>query len=197
MSFIIDQTREEPSKEEISDWPHGLLAIGTFGINSLKEDPERCNLQGRQSASQGQPPDLTPEEVVELQKELMLLIHKQVSHESNAAEDLETHNVQLETFNFPPSLEDDRSNGENVCGDSTNTSGQLLRSTCLKGKDICPDHPKKATGKKALSFLLKKMGMSRSMFVPTPSLRDPVPDKSTMEKVSMHKMPMFSPRIKI
>ncbi|CAI9286164.1 unnamed protein product [Lactuca saligna] len=29
------------SKEEFSDWPQSLLAIGTFGISNLKADPER------------------------------------------------------------------------------------------------------------------------------------------------------------
>ncbi|XP_028078492.1 uncharacterized protein LOC114280332 [Camellia sinensis] len=33
---------QEPRKEEFNDWPHGFLAIGTFGNNSLREDPERC-----------------------------------------------------------------------------------------------------------------------------------------------------------
>lgn len=98
--FIIDQTLQEPRKEEFSDWPHGLLAIGTFGNKSLEGDPERCNLQGSQSSSQGQPLDITPEEAVELQKELMLF-HTQVTNESSAAEDLE--NLQLEMLTFTPS----------------------------------------------------------------------------------------------
>ncbi|KAI8553296.1 hypothetical protein RHMOL_Rhmol05G0004000 [Rhododendron molle] len=178
--FIIDQTLQEPCKEEFSDWPRGLLAIGTFGNKSLEGDPERCNLQGGQSSSQGQPLDITPEEAVELQKELMLF-HTQVSNESNAAEDLE--NLQLEMLTFTPSLEDESSKCNTVCGASAGQSGQLQRSTSLKGKDICVDHTKKSMRKKALSFLLKKMGISQSMFAPTPSLRDPIPDKSTMEKI--------------
>ncbi|XP_058213093.1 protein NEGATIVE GRAVITROPIC RESPONSE OF ROOTS [Rhododendron vialii] len=175
-----DQTLQEPCKEEFSDWPHGLLAIGTFGNKSLDGDPERCNLQGSQSSSQGQPLDITPEEAVELQKELVLL-HTQVSNESSAAEDLE--NLQLEMLTFTPSLEDESSKGNTVCGASAGQSGQLQRSTSLKGKDICLDHTKKSMRKKALSFLLKKIGISQSMFAPTPSLRDPIPDKSTMEKI--------------
>ncbi|KAI8553297.1 hypothetical protein RHMOL_Rhmol05G0004000 [Rhododendron molle] len=175
-----DQTLQEPCKEEFSDWPRGLLAIGTFGNKSLEGDPERCNLQGGQSSSQGQPLDITPEEAVELQKELMLF-HTQVSNESNAAEDLE--NLQLEMLTFTPSLEDESSKCNTVCGASAGQSGQLQRSTSLKGKDICVDHTKKSMRKKALSFLLKKMGISQSMFAPTPSLRDPIPDKSTMEKI--------------
>lgn len=98
--FIIDQTLQEPRKEEFSDWPQGLLAIGTFGKKSLEGDPERCNLQGSQSSSQGQPLDITLEEAVELQKELMLF-HTQVTNESRAAEDLE--NLQLEMLTFTPS----------------------------------------------------------------------------------------------
>ncbi|GKG31372.1 hypothetical protein Tco_0423860, partial [Tanacetum coccineum] len=38
----LDHTRQEPPKEEFSDWPQGLLTIGTFGNNDLpveKENP--------------------------------------------------------------------------------------------------------------------------------------------------------------
>ncbi|KAK8991509.1 hypothetical protein V6N11_062520 [Hibiscus sabdariffa] len=37
-------TLQPPCKEELCHWPHGLLAIGTFG-NKIKQEPEKQNLQ--------------------------------------------------------------------------------------------------------------------------------------------------------
>ncbi|XP_057468200.1 protein DEEPER ROOTING 1 [Actinidia eriantha] len=182
-----NHTLNEPCKEEFSDWPHGLLAIGTFGNNSLKEDPERCNFQGSQSSSQDHLQDITPEEVLELQKELTLLLHKQVSAESSSKEELETHNLlQLNNFSFTSNSDDDRSNIDTVSRYSEDKSGQLQRSASVilnKEKDARPDHTKNAFGKKSLYYLLKKKFLCRSGLAPTPSLRDPMPDKSRMEKI--------------
>ncbi|KAI3524828.1 hypothetical protein L1887_03494 [Cichorium endivia] len=60
------------SKEEFSDWPQSLLAIGTFGISNLKSEPERER----------------PEEDGELQEELMSFLD---TEESGSAEEAETH----------------------------------------------------------------------------------------------------------
>ncbi|KAL6998710.1 hypothetical protein U1Q18_046295 [Sarracenia purpurea var. burkii] len=92
------QRLQEPCKEEFNDWPHGLFAISTFGNNnSLKEDPERCNLQRSQSSSQDHQLNyMPPEEIEEVQKALTQLLHKPVSAASGSEEESETsgtHNL--------------------------------------------------------------------------------------------------------
>ncbi|KAK9274878.1 hypothetical protein L1049_022132 [Liquidambar formosana] len=137
---------QEPRKEEFSDWPQGLLAIGTFGNNDLKEDPERHNLQGNSSSSQDHLQDLTPEEVVKLQKELKLLLHKQNEYSSTA--ESATHNLPLDKFlNCPSSLEVDRTNSDAFADDFEQQR-----------------------------WSSPKMFVCRSGFAPAPSLRDPLPE---------------------
>ncbi|KAF5946632.1 hypothetical protein HYC85_016860 [Camellia sinensis] len=196
-----DHMLQEPRKEEFNDWPHGFLAIGTFGNYSLREDPERCNiLRGNQSSSQNHhylhDNDLSPEEVGQLEKELAILLRKQVSTESTRSSTEElveiTHNLRLDNFNFPTSLKDDKnSNIDTVWDDSADKkSDRLQRSICStsvilnRGKDIRADHSKNAIGRISLCFLLKKMFLCRNgLTSPTLSLRDPIPEKSRMEKI--------------
>ncbi|XAR67210.1 hypothetical protein NMG60_11013688 [Bertholletia excelsa] len=176
---------QEPFKEEFNDWPNGLLTIGTLGNIILKENPESFNLQENQSFSEDHPQDITPEEVEELQKELTLLLHKEAHAESSSAKELDNHNLQLDNFNLMSSLANDRSNGDRICDDMADGSDQLQSNTNVipsKGKDIRTDH-KKSIGKKSFSFLLKKTFLCRNGFPPTPSLRDPIPEKSRMEKI--------------
>ncbi|CAL5340565.1 unnamed protein product [Camellia sinensis] len=196
--FTNHHMLQEPRKEEFNDWPHGFLAIGTFGNNSLREDPERCNIL--ESSSQNHhhlhDNDLPPEEVGQFEKELAILLSKQVSTESRRSSTEElveiTHNLQLGNFNFPTSLEDDKnSNIDTVWDDSADKkSDRLQRSICStsvilnRGKDIRADHSKNAIGRTSLCFLLKKMFLCRNGFTsPTLSLRDPIPEKSRMEKL--------------
>ncbi|KAF8406828.1 hypothetical protein HHK36_005949 [Tetracentron sinense] len=72
LSHYTDHIVQEPRKEEFSDWPHGLLAIGTFGNNDLKEDSERHELQENLSSPEDQI-DFTAEEVGKIQEELTKL----------------------------------------------------------------------------------------------------------------------------
>ncbi|XAR51072.1 hypothetical protein NMG60_11005601 [Bertholletia excelsa] len=177
---LLDHRRHEPSREEFSDWPHGLLAIGTFGNNSLKVDPQS------QPSSRQPPQDLSPEEVAELQKQLKLLFSKQFSSESSLVVEPEAHDFQLESFNFPLDLEDDSSKEDAVSGDSKEKIGQLERIGSLildREKAVLVDQSKNAIRKRSLSFLLKKMVLCRGGFAPSLSLRDPMPDKSIMEKI--------------
>ncbi|XP_052182948.1 protein DEEPER ROOTING 1-like isoform X2 [Diospyros lotus] len=186
--FTSNHMLQETRKEEFSDWPQGLLAIGTFGNNTLKEDSERCNLQECRSCLQDQLQDISPEEVGELQKEFTLLLHKHVCAEPSLAEGLGTQNVQLDDLKFLSSLEDDTTNGDTAGCDSAFKSGKLQCSASVffsRGKDIQADHTRKVIGKKSLSFLLKKMFLCRRGVAPTPRLRDPIPDKAMVEKILM------------
>ncbi|CAK9155193.1 unnamed protein product [Ilex paraguariensis] len=193
-SVSANQIRlQKPCKEEFSDWPHGLLAIGTFG-SVKKEDPERCNLQGSQNSCQDHQQDIVSEEIRELQKELELILHNQVPVESGLEEDLETHDLPLEKFFNCLCLEEvERTTGETVCDELAEKESPLQHSTNVvlsKGKDIQLDNTSNDISKKSLSFLLKKMFLCRRGFVltPTPSLRDSLPESridkySRMEKI--------------
>ncbi|KAF9615051.1 hypothetical protein IFM89_021622 [Coptis chinensis] len=167
----------EERKEEFSDWPHGLLAIGTFGNNDLKEDPQNNNT----SSSDENQVDFTPEEVGKLQKELTKLL----SRKPTQAEFEDGISLPLDKFlNCPSSLEVDRTISNTLCEDSDekmvddNTRSSVVLSN---GKDMCMEK-NKSIRKKSFSFLLKKMFVCRSGFSPAPSLIDPIPE-SRMEKL--------------
>ncbi|KAK8706909.1 hypothetical protein V6N13_057981 [Hibiscus sabdariffa] len=174
------QVQQQPCKEEFSDWPHGLLAIGTFG-NKIKQEPERPSPQQNVPSAQDHVNclhGLTPEEVGRLQKELNLIFQEHVEPTSSAAPidkflDTTTDGEERVCSGFP-----DGSNSTDKDDDHCSTS--LVHS---RGKDISLDNSKAAIGKKSLSFLLKKMFVCRSGFSPAPiSLRDPVME-SMMEKM--------------
>ncbi|XP_059459170.1 protein DEEPER ROOTING 1 [Corylus avellana] len=180
--------KQEP-REEFNDWPHGLLAIGTFGNNDLKENPKTQNTQDDPSSSKDQILDFTPEEVGKLQKELTKLLTRKPNVEKEIAD------LPLDRFlNCPSSLEVDRRISNALCNDSDDHRDEDIDRTISvilgRCKDICSDHNnKKAIGKKSISFLLKKMFVCSSGFTPAPSLRDTL-HESRMEKllrVMLHK----------
>ncbi|KAA8523344.1 hypothetical protein F0562_009767 [Nyssa sinensis] len=158
------------------------LAIGTFG-NNLKENTENHSVQGSLSSSHDHLPDITAEEVVELQKELTLVLHQQVLVEFISEEETEPH-IPLDNFHCPSTLEDDKTNSNTAFGVSNDKDGHLQDNCSLvlnREKDIRLDHANNAIGRKSLSFLLKKMFLCRSGFTPAPSLRETLPE-SRMEK---------------
>lgn len=177
--------KQEP-REEFNDWPHGLLAIGTFGNNDLKDqNPKSQNTQDDPSSSR-EILDFTPEEVGKLQKELTKLLSRKpnVEIKENIAD------LPLDRFlNCPSSLEVDRRISNAICSDSDDHRDEDIDRTISvilgKCKDICSDNNKKAIGKKSISFLLKKMFICSSGFTPAPSLRDTL-QESTMEKVYIY-----------
>ncbi|PSS07308.1 Polyketide synthase 19, partial [Actinidia chinensis var. chinensis] len=181
-------TKHEPPKEEFSDWPHGLLAIGTFGNHDPKENPEtHQNLpQNSPSSSEDDLSDFTPEEVGQLQKELKKLLRRKpppskMETESTAAD------LPLDRFlNCPSSLEVDRRISTTVCsdyGDKEEDIDRTIRVIIDRCKDVCMEKKnKKAIGKKSISFLLKKMFVCRGGFAPASSLRDTL-QESRMEKL--------------
>lgn len=172
--------KQEP-REEFNDWPHGLLAIGTFGNNDLKENPEIQNTQENPSASEEEEVlDFTPEEVGKLQKELTKLLSRKSNKEK------ETADLPLDRFlNCPSSLEVDRRISNALCTDSFRSDEDIDRTISVilgRCKEMCAENKKKAIGKKSISFLLKKMFVCGSGFAPAPSLRDTF-QESRMEKV--------------
>ncbi|KAI6671720.1 hypothetical protein NL676_006605 [Syzygium grande] len=184
--------KQEP-REEFSDWPQALLAIGTFGNSDLGENQEsQNNLQGHNQESQSNvqenpasSPDIsdfTPEEVGKLQKALTKLL----SRKPSSKVERETTDLPLDRFlNCPSSLEVDRRISSSLCSEPGDRDEDIERTISIiigKCKEICADNGKKAIGKKFISFLLKKMFVCRSGFAPATSLRDPLPE-SRMEKL--------------
>ncbi|XP_031262152.1 uncharacterized protein LOC116120336 [Pistacia vera] len=200
--------KQEP-REEFSDWPHGLLAIGTFGNNELKENKNNNN-QEIQNIEEDEPSssmdlqDFTPEEIGKFEKELTKLLRRKPSSDNNEKEkekekekEINIANLPLDRFlNCPSSLEVDRriSNAlccepddhEDIKDEDIDRTISVILGRC---KDIRADNSKKALGKKSISFLLKKMFVCRSGFAPQPSLRDTL-QESRMERflrVMLHK----------
>ncbi|PPS15799.1 hypothetical protein GOBAR_AA04774 [Gossypium barbadense] len=190
--------KQEP-REEFSDWPHGLLAIGTFGNNELKENPESqstieqdpIEIQDQEPCSSNDLQEFTVEEVGKLQKELTKLL----SRKPNPDTKKEVASLPLDRFlNCPSSLEVDRRFSNAVCSDAGDRSEEDIDRTISiilgRCKDIRgEDNKKKAIGKKSISFLLKKMFVCSGGFPPTPTLRDTL-QESRMEKllrVMLHK----------
>ncbi|KAM7254436.1 hypothetical protein ACFE04_003816 [Oxalis oulophora] len=91
--------KQEP-REEFSDWPNGLLAIGTFGNTS--DDDHHHQKQSSSSSDHDHLQDFTAEEVGKLQKELTKLLSKK----PNSEVEKEIAKLPLDRFlNCPSSLE--------------------------------------------------------------------------------------------
>ncbi|KAK8584901.1 hypothetical protein V6N13_138844 [Hibiscus sabdariffa] len=192
---------QEPARQEFSDWPHGLLAIGTFGNNNdipenhpsrdvTRQDPFGIQQEQEPSPSEDLQ-EFTPEEVGKLEKELTKLLSRKPTSDVQK----ELANLPLDRFlNCPSSLEVDRRISHALSTDSGDKSDQddidrtisVILGRC---KDICAKNMKKSIGKKSISFLLKKMFVCSTGFSPAPSLRDTM-QESRMEKllrVMLHK----------
>lgn len=173
-------------KEEFSDWPNGLLAIGTFGNNNLKHS-EMVSIQGTLSSGQDHLENTTEEDFEEVDEELRLLLNEHISLDSSFSG--EKHNLSVEEL-LDCLREDEKKIDESRINVLENTDTHLQRTTTVvhRGrKDIQSDNRKRGIGKKPLSFLIKKALLCRGGFVPAPILRDPLPypklDHSRMEKV--------------
>lgn len=179
---VIDHVVQEPAKQEFSDWPHGLLSIGTFGNNNTKKEEEKRNLQDSQVACQDHLQDITLEEVGELQKELKLILDKQVV-ESTSSDELGN------------GADIDKTSNHTLYDDVIPSAGSVFQRSFSavfgRGKDSRLDNTNNDIRKKTLSFLLKKMFVCSSGFGPTPSLRDPHVE-SRLEKSRMDKVIIYS-----
>ena len=184
--FCLDYAKKEP-REEFSDWPQGLLSIGTFGNDDIKEIKESQNIQQENNPSSSEEVfDITPEEVGKLQKELTKLLSRKPNKEKEIAD------LPLDRFlNCPSSLEVDRRISNALCSDSDHDNYRdedidktisVILGKCREAISAEKNNKKDNIGKKSISFLLKKMFVCRSGFAPAPSLRDTL-QESRMEKV--------------
>ncbi|KAK1577662.1 hypothetical protein Q3G72_023646 [Acer saccharum] len=203
-------TKQEP-REEFNDWPHGLLAIGTFGNNDqIKEGNNSKNQEIQNiiqeedqetSSSMVDLQDFTPEEIGKFEKELTKLLRRKPINISNSEKDqlkenIANGNLPLDRFlNCPSSLEVDRRISNALLSSSDDhdhvdhedlKDDDIDRTISVilgRCKDIrASDNSKKlAIGRKSISFLLKKMFVCSSGFAPQPSLRDSL-QESRMER---------------
>ncbi|CAK7356492.1 unnamed protein product [Dovyalis caffra] len=183
------QHMKQESREEFSDWPHGLLAIGTFGNKELEENteiqcvPEDQLVEEEDPSSSDDLQDFTPEEIGKLQKELTKLLTRKPTSQDK---EKEIANLPLDRFlNCPSSLEVDRRISNTLISDVDDKEDDIERTISVilgRCKDICENNKKKAIGKKSISFLFKKIFICRSGFAPQPSLRDTL-QESRMEKL--------------
>lgn len=188
--ICADHTMKEPPKEEFSDWPNGLLAIGTFGSTDLRDKQEiqvdqnpKNEIPQEEECSSPDLSEFTAEEVGKLQKELKKLLSRKPA--SKAEEPIA--DLPLDRFlNCPSSLELDRSisNRFSTYSDYKDEEeiDRTIRIILGRCKDVC-EKKKQTIGKKSLTFLVKKMFVCSSGFAPAPSLRDSL-QESRMEKVS-------------
>lgn len=181
-----EHTNPEPRKEEFNDWPHGLLAIGTFGNNDLSENQGSQNVEDDEQSVSPDLAEFTPEEVGKLEKELTKLLSRKPAAAAKAVGD--AANLPLDRFlNCPSSLEVDRRISNTLSTDFNDRDDEqdidrTIRLILGRCRDASMERNKKAIGKKSVSFLLKKMFVCASGFAPAPNLRDPFPE-SRMEKV--------------
>uniref|UniRef100_A0A7N0TZ11 Uncharacterized protein n=1 Tax=Kalanchoe fedtschenkoi TaxID=63787 RepID=A0A7N0TZ11_KALFE len=162
--------KKEAVKEELSDWPRGLLTIGTFGSDEPGEIPHR------EEEDPASSPDFTPQEVCKLRDELKKLLSRK-SASKNTNREIRDQ-LPLDKFlNCPSSLEVERRIRSSFgCEADFNRTISAILGKC---KEVSAANKKKDIGKKSISFLLKKMFAA---FAPGPSLRDPLPE-SRMEKL--------------
>ncbi|KAL7140407.1 hypothetical protein ABFS83_09G118800 [Erythranthe nasuta] len=193
---VSNHAKKESPKEEFSDWPHGLLAIGTFGntadtIQVDQKNPHKNETRPLKEEEYSSPDlsEFTAEEVVKLQKELTKLLSKKSA--TKPTDEKSVANLPLDRFlNCPSSLEMDRINSNRFSTYSDNRDEEeeidrtirIILGRCKDVYDKKKKNSNKTIGIKSLSFLVKKMFVCRSGFGPTTSFRDTL-QESRMEKL--------------
>ncbi|XP_073032038.1 protein NEGATIVE GRAVITROPIC RESPONSE OF ROOTS [Primulina eburnea] len=164
----------QPCREEFSDWPNALLAIGTFGNNNLK-DSDKSKIQGSLTLprSPGHLEHITPEDSRETDKDLRTILNQHISTDSSFSGELKRHYVSLEKF-----LEGDKIINQSMNIVPENENYRLHRTSSSdhdrEGNSIRLENKRNDIRKRSLSFLLKKAFLCRGGSVLTPRLRDPI-----------------------
>ncbi|XP_018450128.2 protein LAZY 2-like [Raphanus sativus] len=197
---------KQEAREEFSDWPHALLAIGTFGStsngvsqnesNNVDEEiePEKKSIshseQEEETSSSDDIEDFTPEEAKKLQKELMKILSRTKKRKSDVNREL-MKNLPLDRFlNCPSSLDVERRISNALCAvvDSSEESEDMERTINVilgRCKEISIESKKRTDiSKTSVSYLFKKIFVCADGFStsPSPSLRDTL-QESRMEKL--------------
>ncbi|KAM3301055.1 protein NEGATIVE GRAVITROPIC RESPONSE OF ROOTS-like [Capsicum chacoense] len=174
---VTNHTLHQSCKEEFSDWPNELLAIGTFG--SLKD--------GRNLNQSTCHPDqsLTAEEVGQLHKELKHLFPEEstpLSAKLGSEKDLEKFFDCLQNM-----VDDDH----RVLENKESTFKRCNSFVRGKGQESAQlENTHSVISKKSLSYLLKKTLFCSAGFAAPPPhpLRDPALPQAKFEKSRMEKI---------
>ncbi|KAI4344624.1 hypothetical protein L6164_011829 [Bauhinia variegata] len=176
-------------REEFSDWPQAIFAIGTFGNSNQKQNLGRTNIAKHDSlSSQDCAEELAAEEAKNLlQNELNSCFREEMESNLATGEEQGPNDKTNEHFNYKDSsLELERKENDPFSEGPDGNSSHFYPDSHLipiRAKDLCLDNSKNAIGKESLSFLLKKMFVCSSGFQPTPSLKDSLSTESRIEKI--------------
>ncbi|XP_062020257.1 protein DEEPER ROOTING 1-like [Rosa rugosa] len=188
LKLFDDHKVQKPPKEDqpISEWPHGLLTIGTLGSNH--ESKEDLHAWANPPPSPRDPlHDFTPAEATHIQNELNSFFNEHVDQSSYSAAELGKFLNRQSSLKLTERTNSNAADSDEL-KEHFNSQFQRSASVVLsRGKDVnCLENTNTAIGKKSiLSFLLKKMFVCSSGFAPpvaAPALRDPIPE-SRMEKL--------------
>ncbi|PKU74691.1 hypothetical protein MA16_Dca004882 [Dendrobium catenatum] len=168
-------TKRNSCRQEFKDFPQTFLAIGTFGNNDLQEDSQMAQSSYETLELLHKISDLNIEEVIKLQQEISkLLCLQQIS--STGGADFSLNN----SLNSSLTLEADNISSLKICKESKDDSDDS-KITLNKLKDLLSDNHN-GIRQRSLSFLLKKMFISRSCLSTQQSLRNSI-SESKVEKI--------------
>ncbi|KAL7096109.1 hypothetical protein ACP275_10G062800 [Erythranthe tilingii] len=172
-SMSYDHMMQHHCKEVYSDWPNGLLAIGTLG------NPDKLSVHANNENTASQVQDNFDEEEEEeeqvIDKELSLLLSNHIS-------------LDREKLFLDCSREDEEKTVhalENEDARIRNTTSSMVNKGAKDARLNNNNNKKKnGIGKKSISFLIKKALLCGGGFV----LRDPLPDTTKVENSRMDKI---------
>ncbi|KAL7136870.1 hypothetical protein ABFS83_10G058800 [Erythranthe nasuta] len=176
-SMSYDHMMQHSCKEVYSDWPNGLLAIGTLG----NSDKLSVQVNNETTASQVQDNFEEEEEEEEqvIDKKLRLLLNNHISLDReklflDCSREIEERAVHL------LANEDARIQRTISC-----TVNKGAKDARLNNNNNNNNNKKKnGIGKKSISFLIKKALLCRGGFV----LRDPLPDTTKVDNSRLDKI---------
>ncbi|CAN6451443.1 unnamed protein product [Victoria cruziana] len=179
---------------DLKHWQHGLLKIGTFG--NLENDEQSM---GKNKLHENLPSpyedhmEFTLEEVGKLKQELTrylaLAEHSKRAIDQDAKsregdQGVPKNDYPLNKFlNCPSTLEDDRESCLQLAREPAEEEEDLDDHCVVESKSMDVGSSGTRLSKRSFSFLLKKMFACQGGFGPIPSLRQPPPLESRMEKL--------------
>lgn len=186
---IKDEMVQKTHPGEISNWPHVLLAIGTFGDENLNQAHRKRSQENPSSSLQQHLQDLTPEELNILHKEFNLLLDEHLKQSGPSLEfEVSKHCPSNIFLNRQLSFESEITKNE-LCYDELIKKSDSFQHVILsKGKDVGVEaNDTTVIGKRTLSLLLKKIFVCGGGTATTPAAVAPPLRITTLES-KMEKM---------
>lgn len=178
-----DEMVQKTHPGEISNWPHVLLAIGTFGDENLNQAHRKRSQENPSSSLQQHLQDLTPEELNILHKEFNLLLDEHLKQSGPSLEfEVSKHCPSNIFLNRQLSFESEITKNE-LCYDELIKKSDSFQHVILsKGKDVGVEaNDTTVIGKRTLSLLLKKIFVCGGGTATTPAAVAPPLRITTLE----------------